>query len=116
MLLILCIAIDLYNNVHCYYLLYTGLVNEIVSSLSLKDLQLKTCYLKQTPLAFIGPSTLNFTMASQWCTHSGPDYLPKSVLTLETGLLLVHFGQEHLLCLNHFTEQFFKECEVCVEF
>lgn len=88
-----------------------GFLSEIVSSLSLKDLQLKTCYLKQTPLSFIGPSTLNLTMASQWCTHSGPEYLPKSVLTLETGLLLVHFGQEHLLCLNHFTEQFFKECE-----
>ncbi|XP_014791410.2 intermembrane lipid transfer protein VPS13B [Octopus bimaculoides] len=88
-----------------------GVVNEILSNLCLKDVQLKTCYSKQPPLPFLGPTSLNFSTASQQCVHSGPDYLPKTVLTLEMGLLLVHFGQEHVLCLRNFTEQFSQECK-----
>ncbi|GAB1597682.1 vacuolar protein sorting-associated protein 13B-like [Argonauta hians] len=88
-----------------------GVVNEILCNLCLKDVQLKTCLTKQYKLPFLGPTTLNFSTASQQCVHSGPDYLPKTVLTLEMGLLLVHFGQVHALCLRDLMEQFSDECQ-----
>ncbi|XP_067834221.1 intermembrane lipid transfer protein VPS13B-like isoform X2 [Heptranchias perlo] len=81
----------------------TGMILGATFALQLKDLLVKTC-LKDRNRALIGPFCCTVQLEAKWCRHSGnPDphhSVPKVLVDLNTGLIQIFWGQEHLTCLN----------------
>uniref|UniRef100_A0A2C9K5E4 Chorein N-terminal domain-containing protein n=1 Tax=Biomphalaria glabrata TaxID=6526 RepID=A0A2C9K5E4_BIOGL len=72
--------------------------------LQLKDLVLKTAYQKKCrPL--LGPLTVSVDAGLSWIPSPGDLYLPQIFLGIETGVILVSFGQEHLFSLTELVKQ-----------
>ncbi len=87
----------------CTGRLISGFVDEIVLNLTSNDLLLKTCHAgKWRPL--IGPASGSLTLTNQWCEHSGPASLPRSLFFIECGVIRIVIGQEHVLCFQQIAE------------
>ncbi|XP_033123358.1 vacuolar protein sorting-associated protein 13B-like [Anneissia japonica] len=84
-----------------------GMPSQLVSTLALKELLLKTS-LQHVTKTFIGPSKADMGIDARWCYHSGntfSDLIPRCHFDLHVGHIQVSFGQEHLSCLQLITEQ-----------
>ncbi|XP_055871203.1 intermembrane lipid transfer protein VPS13B-like isoform X3 [Biomphalaria glabrata] len=72
--------------------------------LQLKDLVLKTAYQKKWR-SLLGPLTVSVDAGLSWIPSPGDLYLPQIFLGIETGVILVSFGQEHLFSLTELVKQ-----------
>ncbi|XP_041362052.1 vacuolar protein sorting-associated protein 13B-like [Gigantopelta aegis] len=71
----------------------------VSSQIRVKDAVLKTMYNKHTRL-FLGPTTLALELLVRWSDHSEHSSSPRIVAILETTMLPVSVGQEHVLCVQ----------------
>ena len=80
-------------------------------SMCWKDVVVKTVYNKmQRPLA--GPVTLETNVLLRW-PGRGQTTPPQVVMGVQAGLLLVHVGQEHFLCLQHLLAVLYAVSNAC---
>jgi vacuolar protein sorting-associated protein 13B len=83
----------------------TALTSEINGDLSLKDIYITTSHRgKSRPL--IGPFNGHVTVNASWCRHSGSKYLPKLLVAMKTGVVEVHIGPGHVMCLTELIQNF----------
>ena len=79
--------------------MFTEVVSSIEGSVVLRDLQLKTSY-DNRPQPLLGPFSPGVHVQATWGRHSGPAEWPIILAYVDCGLMQVHCGQEHVLCLE----------------
>ncbi|KAK6186959.1 hypothetical protein SNE40_006214 [Patella caerulea] len=77
----------------------TGAIETITGRYHVKDVLLTTVYNSRC-LPLLGPTSLFLETIFYWTKHSGHPNIPKTLVAMETDLITVNFGQEHLLCLE----------------
>ena len=97
----------------------TGEVIGMALNTYMQDLLLKTSFNGQQ-LMLLGPFSLKADGTYSLVTFDTHCFLSQTVVTLATGLVTLHIGQEHVLCLmmiaEHVTELLKVWCQLeCIE-
>ncbi|WAR00328.1 VP13B-like protein [Mya arenaria] len=88
-----------------------GEVTGMVMNSYLRDFLVKTSY-NQQQLYLLGPCSLKADGTYTLITHDNTHFLSQCMLTMATGMVTMHIGQEHVLCLMMIADhmaQFSKE-------
>ena len=101
----LCLCMKTICHLHIISLVFPGKSRLASTEIHVKNAVLKTLYNKHTRI-FLGPTTLGLELLVKWSEreHSEMGSVPRIVAILESTMLPVSVGQEHVLCLTKFAD------------
>lgn len=106
----------IYENNWCYqgiqllYLFVVGEIDSLIVCSYMRDFLVKTLF-NSHQLNMMGPCSVKVDGTYTSITQDDIHYLSQYAVTIATGLVTLHFGQEHALCLKMFVDhclQFYK--------
>ena len=101
----LCLCMKTLRQLHIIFLVFPDKSRLASTEIHVKNAVLKTLYDKHTRI-FLGPTTLGLELLVKWSEreHGETGSVPRIVAILESTMLPVSVGQEHVLCLTKFAD------------
>ena len=92
-----------------------GCIDEILPKVQIKDIQAGTSYGGRSQ-RLISPFSTQVSGSATWCRHSGVSWLPRVVMFVQSGMIQVLLGQEHVMALSSLYEEILNYSKVPTQY